>query len=207
MGDQTGRIVFHINDVPSEWKRAVSFIPTSIRLLEEIERLELLLKDNCSGLRFIRPRTHQSIPVQMYLEGLENVAQNILKETGDGTKRYKDMLAICDWDIDFVGTSDEGFVKVPLLTSRKILLSYVERNLIEIRSKRKEYLRNLQLQQDAIFSCQQKLGLRSLEKDTVINTTQTLDACAKLEASDVGLSMKDWHVVLSRYYSVTSDGL
>jgi len=203
--DQTGKVVFNINDIPTDWKQGVSLVQGSSHLLDEIKELEMFIKKNCCfGLKFIRPRAHQSVPVQLYLKGFKNVSQNLVKEHCDKGAICKDVLAICDWDGDFVGLSTEGYVKVPLYVTKKVLLSYVERNVTKIKSTRKEYLKNLQVQQDAILSCSQKLGLNSL--DTAIDASKTIDACAKLESCDFGESMKEWSIVLSRYYNVSTDG-
>ena len=66
--------------------------------------------------------------------------------------------------------------------------------------------RNLKVERTAMVECKEKLQLRSFDKDHMISSDQMISACQKLTNCNEATSLAEMCVILSCYYSVSTDG-
>ena len=67
--------------------------------------------------------------------------------------------------------------------------------------------RNLDLENRALDQLRATLHLFSLEKDNALKSDQVQEACKNLQTFDKKYLFKDMAVILSQYYSVSTDGV
>jgi len=204
--DHMGRFSVDFFSPPEVWKEALENLGKSSEILDQIEEEKHKISTSYFGIRFVNPRSSNPIPIIPYYKSLLRISHQLEKDQFMEDKSFKNLLALFDWDDSFVGVSKEGFLKIPPLTSKRILFDYVSKYQDTIVETRKSYLRNMRFEHKIMNEAKTALHLDSVIKDPVLDTNETIQACQKIINQSNLFDLSGCNVMISTYYDISPDG-
>ena len=212
--DLDGRIILYSGDVRYNWLNTVKNVPQQQIELGNIPRMEETLSRSLRNIRVSHRKFQPNTLVEDYRTRLRKLLTNIndYRSRQNYPKSWdtslEDVVLCMEAEASPLMLSPSGEFIVPASTPGFLLVKFLTEHMGEARAKLKSAKSRHEEEELIILRVVKELGLIQLDKDDSITSHAMIECCGRLitSAQNIRHLMHGNHLVVTRYYSVVSDG-
>lgn len=210
-----GQVILYTGEVRSNWLNAIRNIPNFEDGLKKIPLVEKALSQNLLGIKIAR-RKNQPIKLVANYKGqliklVTNISDYLSKNKLPSTwpDSLEDFELCVDNESSPLTMSSTGQFIVPASCPGFLLIPYISENLKEAQEKMARVEEDSINEANLAIKCINQLGLIQLDRDDSLDSRTMIECCSRLlkSAPNIRHLTHGNHLVVSRYFSVNSDGV
>jgi len=211
----TGQIILYTGEVRTNWLKVIGNVPNFEKSLEKIPLVQKALSQNLRNIKIVHRKDQPIRLVDDYKKQLirlvTNVSDYLSKQSLPAHwPDSMDKFELCvDNESSPLMLSSTGQFIVPASCPGFLLVPFVNDNMskaLELMAKVED---DKMAELNLIIKCINELGLIQLDRDDSLDSGTMIKCCSRLlkAAPNIRHLTHGNHIVVSRYYSVNSDGV
>lgn len=210
-----GQIILYTGEVRSNWLNVIRNIPNFEKSLESIPLVEKALSQNLREIRIVHRKNQPLRLVDDYKNQLKKLVTNVSdfltkqKLPEKWPDSMQEFQLCVDNESSPLTLSPTGQFIVPASCPGFLLIPFITENLAKARKMMAKVDENKMAELELSIKCINELGLIQLERDDSLETEAMIQSCQRLlkAAPNIRHLTHGNHIVVTRYYSVNSDGV
>lgn len=209
--DPHGNVMLSVQDVPEFWLELFGSICDYDVLLHQLPTWTGRASQLLGDLQIVHGADCPSVSVTEYLNHLHRVVMAV-RHTATSKGRqllypgeFKGFEAAILSPVNSLSLSISGQFRIPSSASADMIRDFLRKHKTDSLNLQKEHARNGVNEEAIIKSCQEKLKLEHLSKDSTVSPAQMIDCCMRL-INTAPEKLFNNRLIISKFYNVTEDG-
>ena len=208
-------MILFTGEVRSNWLNVIRNIPKFEASLKNIPLVEKALSQSLRNIKIVRRRNQPLRLVDDYKQQLLRLVTNISdylskkKLPEDWPETLQDYELCVDNQSSPLTLSGTGQFIVPASCPGFLLVPFISENMKLAKEKMSQVEENQLAELNLVIKCINELGLIQLERDDSLTTPDMIECCNRLlkSAPNIRHLTHGNHILVTRYYSVNTDGI
>jgi len=210
-----GQIILYTGEVRTNWLNVIRNIPNFENSLNNIPLVEKALSQNLRNIKIVHRKNQPLRLVDDYkvqlMRLVTNVSDYLTKQ--NLPKHWPESLQNFELCVDNESSpltmSSSGQFIVPASCPGFLLVPFINENMEIAKEKMARVQEDQMAELNLMIQCINQLGLIQLDRDDSLDTQSVIQCCSRLlkSAPDIRHLTHGNHILVTRYYSVNSDGI
>lgn len=210
-----GQLILYTGDVRSNWINVIRNVPNFQVSLLNIPLVEKALSQNLRNIKIVHRKNQPIRLVDDYRLQLKKLVTNLSdylskqKYPPSWPESMQDFELCVENESCPLTLSSTGTFIVPASCPGFLLVPYITENMNNAQTLMAKVEEDKMAELHLIIQCINQLGLIQLDRDDSLENHAMIQCCERLlkEAGKIRHLTHGNHIVVSRYYSVNSDGV
>lgn len=212
-----GQIILYTGEVRTNWLNVIRNIPNFEHSLKNIPLVEKALSQNLRNIKIVHRKIGEG-PLRL-VDDYKRQLMRLVTNISDYLARQKlpkhwpetlDNFELCvDNESSPLTMSASGQFLVPASCPGFLLIPFINENMDLAKEKMARVKGDQLTELTLMIKCINQLGLIQLDRDDSLDTNSVIECCTRLlkSAPDIRHLTHGNHILVTRYYSVNSDGI